>query len=1046
MAPPSERRSLLPARILAAALLLGANACTEPPNPASLTLVSGDGQSGQVGQALPNPLVVKVSAASGAGISGRTVTWTVVAGGGKMSTGSSATGATGDASVTLTLGNASGANRVTATIAGLAPVVFSATALPASPARVAFAVQPSSVAAGVSISPAVQVVVQDSFGNAVTSSTSGLTLYITPNTGTAGAHLRGTTTVNAAGGVATFSTLSVDSVGAGYALTASGAGLLSTASAAFNVTWAPAVRLGFAAQPSNVTAGAPMSPAVKVAIQDSLGNTVTSSATGVTLAITNKTGTGGAHLRGTTSVSAVSGVAAFSTLSVDSAGGSYTLTASAAGVAGAVSVSFDVTIAPASRVTWVLQPTNGVAGAALSPSPTSCVTDSLGNKVATATSSITVGIATGSGTTGAHLRGTTTGATSGGCVTFATLSIDSSGASYALTASATGLAVGMSAPFAIAPAPAAKLSFTVQPTDVSAGAPVSPAVAVALQDSLGNTVSSSAASVTAALSGNTGTAGAHLRGATTRSAVSGVAVFSSVSLDSAGTGYTLTASAAGLPAAVSTPFNVTPAPAARLGFTAQPSDVAAGAPMSPAVKVAVQDSLGNTVTSSTAGVTLAITSNTGTAGAHLRGAATVSAVSGVATFSTLSVDSAGAGYTLSASVGSLQGKTSVSFRVSPGPATRLAFSAQPTSAIAGVIISRSVGVAIQDSLGNTVTSSTASITLAITNGTGTAGATLGGTTVEPAVSGVSTFSDLTIDRTGTGYTFTASAAALTSATSRAFSVTLTVAAIGEGYNSTCGITAMGAAFCWGANAGVFGNGAMTGSLLPVGAAGGMTLTALSVGQWNACGLTTNGGAYCWGSNAAGQLGNGGQYVTEVSPVAVSGGYTFSAISAGYGHTCGITTSGAAYCWGDGGIGQLGNATTTSNLVPVPVFGSLVFRSISVGAAHTCGVTTAGIGYCWGDNSNGQLGIGSTANYTIPVAVAGNHVFASISAGQQHTCALSTDGTAYCWGLNGAGQLGDGSGNFTSASPVAVSFGQSFSLISAGDFYTCGLTGSGAAYC
>jgi alpha-tubulin suppressor-like RCC1 family protein len=58
------------------------------------------------------------------------------------------------------------------------------------------------------------------------------------------------------------------------------------------------------------------------------------------------------------------------------------------------------------------------------------------------------------------------------------------------------------------------------------------------------------------------------------------------------------------------------------------------------------------------------------------------------------------------------------------------------------------------------------------------------------------------------------------------------------------------------------------------------------------------------------------------PVGVTGGLTFSAIAAmSYGQfTCGLATSGAVYCWGANGFGQLGNGTTTNSNVPVKVAG------------------------------------------------------------------------------------------------------------------------------
>src|SRR5213078_2781873 len=216
---------------------------------------------------------------------------------------------------------------------------------------------------------------------------------------------------------------------------------------------------------------------------------------------------------------------------------------------------------------------------------------------------------------------------------------------------------------------------------------------------------------------------------------------------------------------------------------------------------------------------------------------------------------------------------------------------------------------------------------------------------------------------------------------------------------------------------------------------GFAFASVSSGAEHACGLTTSGAAYCWGYNGWGQLGNGS---TEDGPlpVAVAGGLRFTALTAGYMHTCGLTPSGAAYCWGYNGqysgFGPLGDGSVTPSSVPVAVTGGLTFSSVSPGREHTCGLTATGSAYCWGA---GPLGNGSSAGSAVPVAVTGGLTFSALSAASSRTCGLTTTGAAYCWG---AGPLGDGS-TAGSSVPVAVAGGATSTAISGGGFdagYAC----------
>jgi hypothetical protein len=207
-------------------------------------------------------------------------------------------------------------------------------------------------------------------------------------------------------------------------------------------------------------------------------------------------------------------------------------------------------------------------------------------------------------------------------------------------------------------------------------------------------------------------------------------------------------------------------PPAKLAFVQQPSNALSGATISPAVTVAVQDSNGNTLTSATNPVTLALTSGSG-----LTGTLTATPKNGVATFSNLSIGTAGS-YTLSATSTSLTPATSVGFSITAGastplPPAKLAFVQQPTTALTGATISPAVTVAVEDSNGNPVTSATNPVTLALVGGTG-----LAGTLTATPQNGVATFSTLTVSTAGT-YTLSASSPSLTSATSTTFTISTT---------------------------------------------------------------------------------------------------------------------------------------------------------------------------------------------------------------------------------------------------------------------------------
>lgn len=662
---------------------------------------------------------------------------------------------------------------LTATAAGLASAGSAAFDVTANaPAKLAFSVQPVTSPAGQGISPAVRVAVQDAFGNTVTAFKGNVSIAITSGTGDPSATLSGATTVPAAAGVATFTGLSIDKTASGYALTAAASGVAGATSSAFAITPGAAVKLAITGQPATTTAGARLTPAVQVAILDGFGNTMTGFTGAVTLTITSGTGSPNATLAGTTTVFAAGGVATFSDLSIDKAASGYSLTATASGLVGATSAAFSIGPGLPAKLTYTVQPRTAEAGSPLAPAVQVTVQDATGNVVSSATSSITLTITGGTGTAGATLAGSRTVSAVGGTALFSDLSLAMAGTDYTLTATASGLAGATSTAFGVTPGVAARLAFTGQPSTVQAGSALTPAVRVAVQDAFGNTVTGSAGSVTVAIASGTGAAGATLSGTTTVTAVGGIAVLSDLSIDRAGITYQLTALAGGLGGATSAAFAVTVGTPNRLAFTEQPGATPAGSIMNPSVQVSVQDGLGNPDTTFAGTVTLAVTSGTGTVGATLTGTLTATAAKGVATFADLSIDKAGSGYTYTATASGLAGASSATFSVTPGAAVTLAFTAQPGPTASGATLVPAVRVTAQDALGNTVAGFAGSVTLTLATGTGTAGATLSGTTTVAAVAGVALFSDLSIDKAGAGYALTAGAPGLAGANSAGFDVTV----------------------------------------------------------------------------------------------------------------------------------------------------------------------------------------------------------------------------------------------------------------------------------
>ena len=277
--------------------------------------------------------------------------------------------------------------------------------------------------------------------------------------------------------------------------------------------------------------------------------------------------------------------------------------------------------------------------------------------------------------------------------------------------------------------------------------------------------------------------------------------------------------------------------------------------------------------------------------------------------------------------------------------------------------------------------------------------------------------------------------------------------IDNGDMTVCAVGVDGVSWCWGQNEfGRLGTGDLLHGKVPRRAAEGYSFRKISESPGGAftCGISTTGKAYCWGSQAGGRLGDGamapgGQYAT--SPMPVSGDRTYTEIAAGGDHACAIATGGAAYCWGQNGAGQLGTGNNTSSAVPVQVAGGHQFTSITAHQRVTCAIDVDGGGYCWGAGGEGTLGTGSSASSATPAAIKGGFKFSSLQIGLWTACGVTTTGEGYCWGFNGSGELGIGSKSpQTSLEPLKVAGGLTWRSISPGVAVTCGVATSGTGYC
>jgi hypothetical protein len=620
------------------------------------------------------------------------------------------------------------------------------TIAPASATQLAIST-PSSASVGVAISPAVVVDLEDQFGNIVNSnSTDHISVSLASGTGS----LSGTTSGTVTNGVATFSNLIIGA-GGSYTLEAADTtnnSITSATSGSFNVGAGSAAKLVFTTTSGTATAGVDFSPAIVVDVESAGNSIVTTDNSTVTLTTTG----------GTFTMQANNGAATFSNVILNTAG-SYAFTATDGSLASATSGTFTVAPAAASQLVFTSVPSSATEDDAIAPPVVVKVEDAFGNVVASNDSN--VAIANASGTLGGSgtLSGTTTVAAVNGVATFADLSFNATG-TYTLAATQGSLTAGTSASITVNPSgpllTPSKLVFAAQPqsgeVDGSLGT-----ITVYVENKKGQVVTSDQSTVTLAI--HSGAKGSVLSGSLTAIAVNGTATFTGLSINDQGA-FTLSATDTDngkkLTAATSKSFKETPV----LLFSIEPaSPQVAGVVFTPTVVVQLVG-VGNVLVPNGSGsIKLSATGGSG----KLLGTTTVSAKNGAASFSKISIDAAGT-YGLVASASKLTSVTSGTFTVNPSSADKLIFTTQPASETEGTA-EGSFAVSVEDKFGNVLTTDDTDVVTLTLSPTATASGTL----TAVVANGVATFSNVTVDKTGS-FTFKANAPGLAEGASKSFSI------------------------------------------------------------------------------------------------------------------------------------------------------------------------------------------------------------------------------------------------------------------------------------
>jgi alpha-tubulin suppressor-like RCC1 family protein len=272
--------------------------------------------------------------------------------------------------------------------------------------------------------------------------------------------------------------------------------------------------------------------------------------------------------------------------------------------------------------------------------------------------------------------------------------------------------------------------------------------------------------------------------------------------------------------------------------------------------------------------------------------------------------------------------------------------------------------------------------------------------------------------------------------------------------------------------------------------GAAPAVALAVGGAHTCAVLFNRTVTCWGLGALGQLGYGtttsigddekpSQNPVDGGIVSLPAGLAAESVSAGLNYTCALAASGAASCWGNASVGQLGYGNVSrigddekpsanpvdNGFIAFPP--TNIVRALVAGDEHVCALRQSGSVTCWGNGQHGALGYGNVNRIGDNEKASANPVdgalvrngdesaAVAVAAGEGISCALRVNGEVACWGTGGALGYGNnatiGDNESITDTPmnggvVPMPYGEAVTQVVAGTRFACALLISARVTC